>query len=168
MPVNLELKASITKKRTALKIAETLHAKRIEVLRQTDTYFNVAVGRLKLREIAGERNELIYYRRPNRSGVRYSHYSVVPIEDGSCMKALLTSALGVRTVVRKKRTLFIYRNSRIHIDSVEGLGDYLELEVQVQHGKRQARRIYVELRKNFSPVIERIVPGSYSDIIEGR
>jgi adenylate cyclase class 2 len=168
MPVNLELKASITKKGMALKIAEILRAKKIGVLRQLDTYFNVANGRLKLREMAGGRNELIYYRRPNRSGARYSQYSVVSIQDSKSVKNLLTSALGVRTVVRKRRTLFIYRNSRIHIDSVEGLGDYLEIEVLVLHGKRQARQMYDELRKIFSPVINRIVPGSYSDLIEGR
>lgn len=95
---------------------------------QVDTYFVTRTGRLKLREIRGARAELIPYLRPDLAGARRSDYRVIPVPDAEGTRRLLTSLLGVQRVVRKRREVLIWRNVRIHLDRVDGLGSFLELE----------------------------------------
>jgi adenylate cyclase class IV len=125
MPQNLEIKCQYPSLSKAVRIAHAIGASAKGTLSQTDTYFNVRSGRLKLREIDAEKFELIYYHRPNSRSTRYSDYTIIPVQDPRPVKALLKSVLGISVVVRKKRTLFLIRNARIHIDSVSGLGVFL-------------------------------------------
>ena len=94
---------------------------------QVDTYFNVHQGRLKLREGHIE-NNLIFYERGNQAGPRASHFQLVQIEDASGLKTALTSANGIKVVVRKKREIYYIDNVKFHIDEVEGLGSFVEIE----------------------------------------
>jgi predicted adenylyl cyclase CyaB len=96
--------------------------------RQTDTYFHVAHGRLKLREIDGQPAVLIAYDRPNLVTARLSRYHLVPAPDSAALKAALATALGVRGVVRKRRSIYLWHNVRIHLDELEGLGRFVEFE----------------------------------------
>jgi adenylate cyclase class 2 len=99
------------------------------VLRQRDTYFAVAQGRLKLREdLAAGSGELIFYLRPEESGLRSSRYWRASSADPAALRSLLEAAHGIVGVVTKRRRLFLYRNVRIHLDDVEGLGSFVELE----------------------------------------
>jgi predicted adenylyl cyclase CyaB len=165
MPKNLEFKSPISTLRSAVAASKRLRAQRIGKLNHIDTYFKVKKGRLKLREIDGKKFELIYYHRKNLKGSRYSDYIIVPLEEVKPMKILCESLLGVKTVVKKSRILFLYKNARIHIDAVKGLGTFVEFEVLVTQGKRQARRLMDFLILEFGLSEQASVAGSYSDLI---
>lgn len=94
---------------------------------QTDTYFNVATGRLKLRE-GNIENNLIYYERPNVPGAKESNFQLVRVPDAQTMKDVLSRSLGVKIAVRKKREIYFIVNVKFHIDEVEGLGSFAEIE----------------------------------------
>jgi len=98
-------------------------------LDQDDTFFACSNGRLKLRELASDRGELIFYQRPDISGPKLSQYFISPTPTPSLLRDTLTRALGVVGRVRKHRRLYLAENTRIHLDQVEGLGSFLELEV---------------------------------------
>ena len=99
------------------------------MLVQRDTYFAVADGLLKLREdLERATGELIFYRRPESSGLRSSSYWRAPASDPDALRSLLGAAHGVTGVVTKRRHLYLFRNVRIHLDDVEGLGTFVELE----------------------------------------
>lgn len=168
MPKNLELKASVPTLRSALATCRRLRARRIGVLNQVDTYFNVNNARLKLRAINGNKFELIYYRRGDVKGSRYSDYVVVALREPTSMKNVCSEIFGVKTVVKKKRTLFLYKNARIHVDTVSGLGSFIEFEVLVDQGKRQARSLMNFLVLEFGITKQLIVGGSYADLMRKR
>ena len=83
---------------------------------QSDTYFHVPNGRLKLREIQDRLPLLIWYRRPDRTEVRASDYQLVAVTEPAQLKAALTGALGLRGVVKKRREIYLWHNVRIHLD----------------------------------------------------
>lgn len=165
MPQNLELKAEVASLNFPANIAKRIGARYAGTLRQSDSYFRVKHGRLKMRETGRRKSELIFYSRPNRSGSRVSQYFILPMRDVKKAKAMLSS-LFVRTVVVKKtRRLLLYKNARIHLDVVQGLGRFIEFEVVVNQGQRQADRLMNYLRKAFQISMKRTVPGSYSDLL---
>ncbi len=94
---------------------------------QTDTYFNVANGRLKLREGRIE-NNLIYYERSNQTGPKDSKFHLVQVEDAQGLKEVLTRSNGVKVIVKKKREIWYIDNVKFHIDIVEELGSFIEIE----------------------------------------
>jgi predicted adenylyl cyclase CyaB len=99
-------------------------------LEQEDTFFACSHGRLKLRQLSGAAQaELIYYERPDCRGPKESHYIVHRTTDGEGLKRVLSQSLGIRGVVRKRRELFLLGQTRVHLDEVEGLGAFVELEV---------------------------------------
>jgi adenylate cyclase class 2 len=165
MPRNLEIKASIPSLRTALSICRRIGARRTELLRQTDTYFDVEKGRLKLREINGKKFELIYYERANHRGSRYSDYTIVSVDEPAAMKSICISLFGVKLIVRKNRILFLYRNARIHLDRVRDLGTFIEFEVLVKQGQRQARQLMEYLILEFGVSKKSSIAGSYEDLL---
>jgi adenylate cyclase class IV len=125
---NVELKARCRDVAVARAAAIEVGAAPAGVLEQADTYFRVPHGRLKLRETAGRPAELIQYARPDHPDARGSDYQLVPAPDPAGLKAALAAALGVRGEVRKRRELLLWRNVRIHLDDVAGLGTFLEFE----------------------------------------
>lgn len=165
MPTNLELKAKLSNLHDAETIARVIGAKKHSVLTQIDTYFNIANGRLKLREINDRKFELIYYHRANKAGDRYSEYTIVPLKEPRTVKRILSKLLGQKVVVRKKRVLYLFNNARIHLDRVKGLGSFIEFEVLVAKGKAQAESFMRTLRKEFSISQTEIIAGSYSDLL---
>lgn len=94
---------------------------------QTDTYFNVPNGRLKLREGRIE-NNLIFYQRNNQAGPKQSHFKLVKVEDATGLKTALAGSLGIKVVVQKKREIYYIGNVKFHIDEVPGLGSFVEIE----------------------------------------
>jgi predicted adenylyl cyclase CyaB len=165
MPQNLELKAHISSVAAAVRIAHRLNAHAKGVLQQRDIYYKVPRGRLKLRIIKDRSAELIFYSRPNKKGSRYSDYFVLPVDDAVLTNALCTAAFGQKVVVEKKRRLFLYKNSRIHLDEVHRLGTFVEFEVLVKYGKRQAQKLLDVLSKDFAIKPAAIIGISYSDML---
>jgi predicted adenylyl cyclase CyaB len=101
--------------------------------RQRDTFFTAARGWLKLRETDGAPAELISYVRPtDDADPRPSEYDVVRLEDPTAMMRLLGRALPVDGIVEKERTLWLLDHTRVHLDRVEGLGEFVELETVVE------------------------------------
>ena len=130
---NLEFKARLKNddEKDAIRRARSLGAEIWGDLRQTDTYFATPRGRLKLRETAGFEAELIFYERDESSATRPSDYTRAAVRQAAELAEALSRALGVVGVVRKRRTLLLVDVVRIHLDNVEGLGRFLELEVPV-------------------------------------
>ena len=125
---NIEIKAPISSVNAMAPKAEALGAVGLGVLRQADTFFNVPIGYLKLREIESGGAELIAYTRETGRGPRASDYVVASISDAKRVSEALTRCLGVRGRVEKTRTLYLCKHTRIHFDEVKDLGVFLELE----------------------------------------
>jgi len=125
---NLEIKARLADLDQARTRLQSLPLQAGGVQLQTDTYFQVHQGRLKLREIAGQPAVLIQYARPDAAAARVSCYYLVPVPEPALLKAALTAALGVRGVVCKRREIHFWHNVRIHLDEVDGLGSFVEFE----------------------------------------
>lgn len=125
---NIEIKATYKDLNKARGIAENIATAHLGVLHQIDTYFQTKTGRLKLREINGEKAELIPYYKDYSLGPMQSNYSVLPTEEPARLKAILKHILGEFAVVDKKREVFLLDNIRIHLDQVKDLGSFIEFE----------------------------------------
>jgi predicted adenylyl cyclase CyaB len=148
----------------ALRIGAVPHANEAQV----DTYFATRAGRLKLREIEGARAELIPYLRDDVAGARRSDYRVIPVSDGPGTRRLLSELLGVHRVVRKRREVLLWRNVRVHLDRVETLGSFLELEA-VFDGSAESERAQhdacAQLLRELGLSHEPCIPGSYESLL---
>src|SRR3972149_5605825 len=135
MPANIEIKARARNFPDLRRRAEELSQVPPSLIPQEDTFFNVPEGRLKLRQLGHDHGQLVFYRRTDASGPKRSDYLLADTSDPSALKAALTAALGVRGVVRKTRFLYMVGQTRIHLDEVEGLGEFMELEVVLHPGQ---------------------------------
>jgi homotetrameric cytidine deaminase len=158
---NLEIKARDADPARSLELALALGAEDRGEIAQRDTYFAGARGRLKLREQTPGEAELIEYRRPDEEGPRESSYRVVPVADPDALKAALDAALGTLVVVEKRRRLLLAGSVRIHLDEVEGLGSFVELEAVGESDSGAVDRLRGELEIG----VNALVAGSYSDLL---
>ena len=129
MPRNVEIKARARNLAQQARLAERLADGGSRKLVQEDTFFRVTTGRLKLRVFEDGTGELIQYDRADSIQPAESRYIRSSIEDPNALKNLLARALGIAAAVRKTRTVYVRGNVRIHLDRVEGLGEFIELEV---------------------------------------
>lgn len=129
MPRNVEVKARIDSIEDVLPRVLGCTDGLPQAIAQDDTFFACASGRLKLRVFCDGRGELIAYRRPDTLGPKVSDYLVTVVDDPDALRATLACALGIVGRVVKQRTLLLAGRTRVHLDRVEGLGDFLELEV---------------------------------------
>ncbi len=146
MAKNLELKLKVKSHEAILKAIKKIGAKRAATLNQTDTYFKIDSGLLKLREFDGK-NELIKYLRNEAEGERWSDYQVLNVE-GENVKEFFASLFPVETVVKKIRELYLFDNTRIHLDTVDSLGCFIELETLVIKGDE------ADAKKRFDKTVE--------------
>ncbi len=102
---------------------------------QDDTFFACSRGRLKVREFTDGRGELIHYLRDDESGPKISDYLISPISSPEVLRESLSRAFGVIGRVRKHRRLYLVDRTRIHLDAVDGLGHFVELEVVLSDGE---------------------------------
>lgn len=168
MPRNLEIKARCADLVAAAERAVALGAVSAGVLRQVDTYFHCRQGRLKLRETEGAPAELIAYHRPDRADARASDYSTAQVPDAAALKVVLATSLGVRAVVAKVRRLYLFRQTRIHLDEVERLGQFAELETAAQG--RADHEVGAELafiQEALAIAANDLLAGSYADLLLG-
>ncbi|QDU78229.1 CYTH domain protein [Bremerella volcania] len=165
MARNIEIKARLTQ-RSELedRIAPIADSGPI-VLKQIDQFYRVPDGRLKLRQINGQHAELIFYRRWDTAGPKTSDYSRVPIVHPDQLAQLLTLALEPLGIVKKTRTLYLVGQTRIHLDEVEDLGSYLELEVVLDPSQTEAEgeAIAHQLMQKLGIQSEDLVEGAYLD-----
>jgi homotetrameric cytidine deaminase len=164
---NVELKAIDRDPQTTLTVVLAAGAQDLGTLVQTDTYFNVAQGRLKLREQDGSAAQLVAYERPDDPSVRLSRYHLIDVPDPQATLAGLTATCGVRVVVHKRRRLLLADNVRIHLDDVRGLGRFVELEaVAAPDADLGAERAKVDrLRELIDIRDDELQAGSYSDLL---
>lgn len=167
MHLNVEIKAGCVYPEKIRQILESREARFAGLDHQVDTYFNVPNGRLKLRE-GNIENSLIHYRRSDQAGPKKSEVILYQSQPGSSLKAALTEALGVKVVVDKKRRIYFIENVKFHLDEVEGLGSFMEIEAIDLDGSLGEEvleaqcRFYMEL---FRVKKEDLVQESYSDLL---
>ena len=171
---NLELKAELQDPNLARLICKQLGASLIGKIRQTDTYYRVARGRLKKREsVAVERGlgspepiEYVFYERPDRVSPKVSEYQLYTEEQ--VRERFGTQPLSEWLTVTKNRELYLYESVRLHIDDVIDLGWYFEYEILVDERTDMdaANDMAQRLRSTFSPALGEQVAGSYSDLLE--
>jgi len=162
----VELKAIDPDHERSLAVCETLGAEMHGVLIQRDTYFHAPHGRLKLREEEGAIPHLIAYERSDQVGQRESRYRIVHVEQVDELKVALSSALGIKVVVAKKRCLFLWEEVRIHLDKVEGLGNFIEFEAVASDRSDLLReKAHVAtMRQAFAIDDSHVIGDSYCDL----
>lgn len=168
MPSNIEIKAYARNFDEIRRRAEALSDKSVDILSQEDTFFNTPQGRLKLRVLSANQGQLIYYTRPDQEGPKRSDYHISLTTDPENLKRVLELAYGVRGVVRKTRYLYLVGQTRVHLDDVEGLGQFLELEVVMREGQSDAegQAIAEGLMSRLGVERSDLVEGAYMDLIE--
>jgi homotetrameric cytidine deaminase len=166
---NVEVKALDPEPERSLAICRELGAEDRGVLVQRDTYFRAPSGRLKLREERDAGATLVQYDRPDAAAARVSRYRLVAVEDADGLREALDAALGTLVIVEKQRRLLLWKGVRIHLDQVDGLGDFVELEGVAEPGSDLSaeRRRVDALAEALGIVPERIVAESYSDRLLG-
>jgi len=164
---NIEIKARLSDLAAVREFAAAVADSGPEIQRQVDTYFAARQGRLKLREINGRRAELIWYERPDQTAAKGSAYIISPIADAESLKAALAGALGVRVVVAKRREIYLVGRTRIHLDQVDGLGDFFELEAVLSDGTSDAsgKADVARLLDAFGISSGDLLEGSYADMM---
>ncbi len=165
---NIEIKARARDFVKQSKTAERLGDGRVEHIVQDDTFFRVAKGRLKLREFEDGTGELIQYQRDDAFGPTLSSYVCSATQDPTTLREALSNALGVRAVVRKKRTVYLVDQTRVHLDQVENLGQFIELEVVLKPDEKQERGMAIANRLIRELGIDEsdLVKTAYVDLLE--
>ncbi len=131
---NIELKVKVNTLNDVRDMLVKLDVNKNGLLHQLDTYFHSENGRLKLRETNNKEFELIYYERPDGSESKMSTYEIISFSRDSVsdIKSILRLSNGIKVIVEKERELWLYKNTRIHLDNVNDLGEYIELETVVK------------------------------------
>jgi predicted adenylyl cyclase CyaB len=164
---NIELKARLHDLPAARRVAERVATQRLGVEEQTDTYFHCTAGRLKLRQISGQPAQLVWYVRPSDPRPKASDYHLVHVPQPETMIVALRAAMGIVNVVRKRREIYLWHNVRIHLDDVEGLGQFLEFEAALSPeideaaGRAQLETLIAQF--NIQP--KDLLAGSYTDMM---
>ena len=167
MARNVEIKARIDSVDALLARALPLADGPPERIEQDDTFFACANGRLKLRQFGDGRGELIHYERADADGPKLSDYVRVAATEPAALREALTRAHGQIGRVRKTRWLLLCGQTRIHLDHVEGLGDFLELEVVLrdEQGEADGQRIAGALMAQLGVEPAQCLAGAYVDLL---
>jgi len=170
MPANIEIKARARDLADLHLRAEALSDSPGQVIPQEDTFFHTIKGRLKLRQLAPDHGQLVHYERPDQDGPKRSTYHIFETNDPKGLKAMLSLALGVRGVVRKTRTMYLVGQTRVHLDDVEGLGEFMELEVVLhpEQSDAEGQAIARDLMTRLGVQEEDLLEGAYMDLLEGK
>lgn len=146
-------------------VCHALGAKDHGEIRQRDTYFAVPRGGLKLREEQPGRPHLIQFERANEPQQRESRYRIAEVDDAEALRAALTAAIGATVVVSKTRRLFLWRQVRIHLDTVEPLGNFIEIEAVAPPASDLAEEyaLVQALRQRLGITDERLISRGYAE-----
>jgi predicted adenylyl cyclase CyaB len=162
---NIELKALDPEPLASLERCHALGAKRGGEKWQRDTHFEVKRGGLKLREEDPGRPHLIQFERAGQAHERESRYRILDVQDAAALSASLAAAVGIRAVVVKRRLVVLWRGVRIHLDDVEGLGTFIELEaVAPPHSDlARERELVAFLRTALAITSDRVISRGYAE-----
>lgn len=167
MPRNIEIKARIASVQALVPRAAAIADQGPMPIVQDDTFFACDRGRMKLRAFSPDAGELIFYRRADQQGPKESFYVRSPTASPDTLREALSLAYGEAGRVQKHRTLFIAGRTRIHLDEVQGLGHFLELEVVLEDGESadegiaEAHALMARLGVERAQLIE----GAYVDLL---
>ena len=159
MPRNIEIKAHIENIEALEHTVAGLATQGPIEIAQDDTFFRCDAGRLKLRAFSATEGELIFYRRADEQGPKESFYIRSPTASPDSLREALTLAYGQAGRVVKRRTLYQLGRTRLHLDRVEGLGDFLEIEVVLldhepsETGEREAHALMHRLGISSSSLV---------------
>ena len=168
MPRNVEIKAAVKDLERLTAALAALGASEPVCLQQEDTFFYCPRGRLKLRRLSAASGELIHYQRPDDAGPKTSRYILTPTAEPDRLRDTLAAACGIVGVVRKQRTVRLVGRTRVHLDIVERLGSFIELEVVLDDdegagpGMAEARRLMTTLGIDDA----QLVRGAYIDLLQ--
>ena len=165
--LNIEIKARCDQPFFIREYLKTNHAEFKGTDHQTDTYFNLVNGRLKLRE-GNIENNLIYYERNDGTGARESNFRLIHVPDAKGLKEVLKRSLGIKIVVEKKREIYFIGNVKFHIDEVIGLGSFAEIEASDLYAnisKEELQRQCDFYMKELCISNEDLILLSYSDML---
>jgi predicted adenylyl cyclase CyaB len=167
MARNVEIKARIAGIDALMPCARALAQRDAELILQDDTFFDVPHGRLKLRQFADGSAELIHYQRADTVDAKLSDYRRVPVSDAAALREALERALGVVGRVRKQRWLLLAGQTRIHLDRVDGLGEFIELEVVLRDDQDESDgvRIAEQLMHELGLAQVERIAGAYLDLL---
>lgn len=162
---NVELKAELRDMLMARAVCRAIGASHILTFGQTDTYYRIPQGRLKRRETEGEPAEYIFYERPNRASAKLSNFTI--FTEQQAMERFGREPMPVWAIVRKKRELWMWGSVRIHLDTVDKLGMFIEFESLVSRQNNIARGHdhITTLRGHFGPAMGELIDCSYSDLL---
>lgn len=167
MPRNVEIKARVERVEALAARAAALADAGPTEIAQDDTFFSCGTGRLKLRQFADGAGELIFYQRANQQGPKESFYMIARTEHADALRAVLSHAYGQAGRVVKHRTLYVAGRTRIHLDRVAGLGEFLELEVVLEDGERPEAGVRTahEVMAQLGVRSEQLVEAAYVDLL---
>lgn len=168
MPRNIEIKARVAQPSRLLDDVLEIADRGPTVFAQDDTFFACPAGRLKLRMFSATEGQLIFYRRDDLEGPKLSEFVIASTAEPDAMRGLLTLAYGVVGRVKKTRTLCFVGATRIHLDDVEGLGHFLEIEVVLAPEQTidQGQAIAEDLMQKLSIEPSKLVRKAYVDLLE--
>ena len=166
---NIEIKVRCPDPESVRRAAERLGARDAGWLEQDDTFFPAPEGRLKLRDFGNETAELIAYRRPDTPEAKGSDYLICETAQPERLRSVLTHALGEGGRVRKRRRLLLYQHTRIHLDEVEGLGSFVELETVISdQSDAEAHAELREIAAALGLAPEDRIAAAYVDLLRER
>jgi predicted adenylyl cyclase CyaB len=170
MASNIEIKARANDFNRLHQVAQQLSDQEGRLLLQEDIFFAVDEGRLKLRLLDPPRGELILYQRADQAGPRPSNYMIAPTTDPEALKTILLQTLPVIGRVRKRRTLYLVGQTRIHLDDVEDLGQFVELEYVLRPGEDPAegQRVVEQLMSQLGIQAQDLTPQAYIDLLQAQ
>jgi predicted adenylyl cyclase CyaB len=165
--INIEIKAKSTNQDKIREILKSLNADFKGTDHQTDTYFNVKNGRLKLRE-GNIENHLIYYEREDKEGPKQSNVILYKSNPESSLKEILTKALGILVIVKKQREIYFVDNVKFHLDAIQDLGTFVEIEAIDKDGTIGKKKL-LEQCTNYMNLFEisrdDLISVSYSNLM---
>jgi predicted adenylyl cyclase CyaB len=168
MPKNVEIKTRIESVESLMPLVARFATEGPTAIFQDDTFFACPAGRLKLRAFSEHDGQLIFYQRSDSAGPKESFYVISPTSSPETLRQALSLAYGVVGRVRKHRTLFMVGRTRIHLDQVDGLGDFLELEVVLADGEPQTagNAVANELLEKLAIPHHHLIEESYVDLLQ--
>jgi predicted adenylyl cyclase CyaB len=168
MARNIEIKARVPGLATFRAKAASLASSPKQIINQTDTFFVVSRGRLKVRAFSDGSGELISYERADQQGPKESVYTRVTCDDAQALTWALSRVLSVRGIVAKEREVFLVGRTRVHLDQVENLGCFVELEVVLEPGEpaEEGRCEAHHLLRSLQIPEQALVAEAYIDLLE--
>jgi predicted adenylyl cyclase CyaB len=167
MARNIEIKARLGSiEAITAKVAALADQGPIEIP-QDDTFFVCERGRMKLRVFSPTNGQLIFYQRPNQAGPKETFFVIASTAAPDALREVLSLAYGQAGRVRKHRTLYLIGRTRVHLDRVENLGDFLELEVLLSEG--ESPEVGVAEAHNLMDLLgitkAQLIEGAYVDLL---